>query len=233
MNVRFGLCALAGALVSTTPVAAQNRLGNGGFEDVAPAPATFIPYWKAENTGDPNSVLILQGRDYANCCGVAGSASSLENRFVAFGAGNSPTDVRDRIYQNFWTEPGDFLLEFDFAAFGKIQALHFSIYDFDSASFIYNQARAVAPDTNLDTAFQRFSGLYKAKGGQQSIQFSADGSDTVGADLLLDNVSITRFFLPTGGVPEPGIWAFLLLGFGAVGFGLRRRAALTTANAAV
>ena len=230
MKFGFVFCALAAALLSAVPVAAQNRLGNGGFEDVAPAPATFFPYWTAENTGDPNSVLILQGRDYANCCGVMGSASALDNRFVAFGASNSPTDVRDRIFQNFWTEPGDFLLQFDFAAIGKPQALHFSIYDFDRATFIYNETRGVAPGTNLDTAFQRFSDVYRSTGGQQSIQFSADGSDTVSADLLLDNVSITRFFLTTGGVPEPTTWAFLLVGFGAVGVGMRRRAGSTTSR---
>jgi hypothetical protein len=29
--------------------------------------------------------------------------------------------------------------------------------------------------------------------------------------------------LPAGGVPEPGTWAMMLLGFGAIGFALRRQ----------
>jgi hypothetical protein len=32
-------------------------------------------------------------------------------------------------------------------------------------------------------------------------------------------------FLPTAAVPEPGTWAMMLLGFGAVGFSMRRRRA--------
>jgi hypothetical protein len=38
-----------------------------------------------------------------------------------------------------------------------------------------------------------------------------------------DNVVLTGDNLVTGGVPEPGAWALMILGFGAVGAALRRR----------
>lgn len=41
-------------------------------------------------------------------------------------------------------------------------------------------------------------------------------------------VSSTDSFQPTGAVPEPGTWAMMLLGFGMLGFGLRRRAKVRT-----
>ena len=48
------------------------------------------------------------------------------------------------------------------------------------------------------------------------------GSDEAWA---IDNLSVTLSGTPTGGVPEPATWALLMLGFGAIGYSLRRRKA--------
>lgn len=70
-----------------------------------------------------------------------------------------------------------------------------------------------------------------APGGQGGM---GDGPDTafykfdagVGLDKFTLNYgasSTVRLYQTGGAVPEPGTWAMMLLGFGAVGFGLRRR----------
>lgn len=46
------------------------------------------------------------------------------------------------------------------------------------------------------------------------INYTARGSGSYGGQLS---------FQPTAAVPEPGTWAFMLLGFGAIGFAMRRR----------
>ena len=52
----------------------------------------------------------------------------------------------------------------------------------------------------------------------QSLSYSVAGGATYGADRLGSvNVSDT-----SGAVPEPATWAMMLVGFGTVGFGLRR-----------
>ena len=55
--------------------------------------------------------------------------------------------------------------------------------------------------------------------------------DSTGADhgIAVDNLSITAGLAQAGAVPEPGTWALLILGFGAVGASLRRRQALAFA----
>jgi hypothetical protein len=61
---------------------------------------------------------------------------------------------------------------------------------------------------NLDDILLPYSGI-------SYITFSFNGDQ---AGYGVDNFSWT----PEGGVPEPSTWAMMLLGFGAVGFSLRR-----------
>jgi hypothetical protein len=50
---------------------------------------------------------------------------------------------------------------------------------------------------------------------------------TFGSNDLLYSLTISE--APTGAVPEPGSWALLLLGFGAIGVAMRRRRAAVIA----
>lgn len=43
----------------------------------------------------------------------------------------------------------------------------------------------------------------------------------------LDNVSVTPFAVAPSAVPEPASWAMVMMGFGAMGFALRRKKVLT------
>ena len=55
--------------------------------------------------------------------------------------------------------------------------------------------------------------------GPQSLAFQFNGGGVTAADFGIDRVYLTT------AVPEPGTWALMLLGFGAVGYSLRRRRA--------
>lgn len=73
------------------------------------------------------------------------------------------------------------------------------------------------------------TGLSIANG--QSFGFRWVDIDSTGADhgIAVDNLSISAGLAQAGAVPEPGTWALLILGFGAVGASLRRRQALAYA----
>jgi hypothetical protein len=51
--------------------------------------------------------------------------------------------------------------------------------------------------------------------------FGAGGADSI--NIIRQGFSNSIIITPPGGVPEPGTWAMMLLGFGAAGFALRRR----------
>lgn len=53
--------------------------------------------------------------------------------------------------------------------------------------------------------------------GPQTLAFQFNGGGVTAADFGIDRVYVTA------AVPEPGTWAMMLLGFGAIGFSMRRR----------
>ncbi len=61
-----------------------------------------------------------------------------------------------------------------------------------------------------------YSFTFVATGSSELLSFAADGSAGCCYGPALDNVSIAA-------VPEPATWSMMLLGFGAIGVGLRRR----------
>lgn len=82
-----------------------------------------------------------------------------------------------------------------------------------------------------DTPFTTSSISFISNGASSlRFAFGSPSQDNIGP--LLDNISlrITRpSALPAvSAVPEPATWTMLLLGFGAVGFGMRRRRQITT-----
>ena len=60
-----------------------------------------------------------------------------------------------------------------------------------------------------------------SEAGAVSFQFQDGGNDNVG--VILDDVSLS-----IAAVPEPSVWAMMILGFGAVGAAIRRRKATAT-----
>lgn len=68
---------------------------------------------------------------------------------------------------------------------------------------------------------------FVAGGSSAVIQFDTNGLNVNGYDVGLDNVRLDV----AGLVPEPSAWALMILGFGAVGAGLRRRTKVKFAHA--
>lgn len=86
------------------------------------------------------------------------------------------------------------------------------------------------PTTVPFTNGENFLGLRVTSGGQNYYGFAFTTNSTFNgfAFETTPNVGITATTNFPAAVPEPGTWAMLILGFGAVGFGMRRRKVQTT-----
>lgn len=89
--------------------------------------------------------------------------------------------------------------------------------DFNEVTFFNGVTLFNVPITRSGSfEFAELSNVPIFAGAQNilSIDFTSRGSGSFGGQLS---------FQPTAAVPEPGTWAFMLLGFGAIGFAMRRR----------
>lgn len=89
--------------------------------------------------------------------------------------------------------------------------------DFNSVSFSNGVSTFDVPIVRSGGfEFSQLSNVPIFAGNQNvlRINYTARGSGSYGGQLS---------FQPTAAVPEPGTWAFMLFGFGAVGFAMRRR----------
>ncbi len=68
-------------------------------------------------------------------------------------------------------------------------------------------------------------GLYKGRGGdfKGTAFYRITASNLDAVTLNLNGASSAVVYAQQSAVPEPGIWAMLLVGFGAIGMALRRR----------
>jgi hypothetical protein len=67
-------------------------------------------------------------------------------------------------------------------------------------------------------AFDNFSFAYTNSAGSP---FTGGGGTSIGLQEIVDNINFTPFI--GGAVPEPSTWAMMLVGFGFMGFAMRRR----------
>ena len=92
-----------------------------------------------------------------------------------------------------------------------------------SAGSLASQGFAPAfsqPNDFGNQVYEDFDFLFTAVATTTSISFSADDPNS-GYGPIVDKVSVSLESTP-GGVPEPGTWAMLLMGFGLIGATLRR-----------
>jgi hypothetical protein len=159
---------------------------------------------------------INTGTGYIGCCGTTGSVANMANHFVAFGSGDLPSGL---ISSPITLVGGtSYTLSFDYATLGAGSDTLFALID--GHTFSASQGA----NNNMDTTFHAYSFTWTATGGPSALQFNSGG--TISADAILDNVLLTGL---AAAVPEPSTWAMMLLGFGAIGFAMRRRRVMQTA----
>ena len=78
-------------------------------------------------------------------------------------------------------------------------------------------------NNNLDTTFSSTSFNFTGTGSPMTLTIFSSGVANV--DAIVDNISVID------AVPEPEVWAMLLLGFGAIGWQMRRRGVLRAVTA--
>ena len=148
------------------------------------------------------NAYLADGAAYNPCCGTPVDDT---NTFVAFGGGNQPSGIASA---SFNTVLGStYTVTFDFGALGAgSEPLTFTVA---GETFTYNPGAANNPIGFTTTSF-----TFTGTGAATSLIVTSGGVDNV--DAIIDNISIA------GAVPEPGVWAMLILGFGVVGGALRR-----------
>lgn len=102
------------------------------------------------------------------------------------------------------------------AATGNNPAVSLSVF-----GFLNNVQTGVINVANLGSGYTTLNG--SSLGNIDRLVFDGVGG---GGGFVLDNLTLNA--PGAGAVPEPTTWALLILGFGAVGAGMRRRSVKTT-----
>jgi hypothetical protein len=192
---------------------ATGLIANGDFE----AAGGSLNGWTVTTTQDGN-VFAGTGAIYNPCCGTTGSAPAFtDNHFAAYDSGNVTGSAT--LSQTFESVLGGaYALTFDLGAFGN------GTNTVDVTAQGVTQSFVVSADNNADTTFHPYTINFTGLGGLQTVSFSVSTvSDNT--DALLDNVVLRG----PSAVPEPSVWALMLLGFGGAGAVLRRRRTLAYA----
>jgi hypothetical protein len=213
--VSLAACALLGFTAGT---ANANAIANGSFELNPPGAASWQAVGQA-SIAAPGSNLATDG-----------------SHVGALGVGGAFEEASGTVYQDFTlSQAGNFSYGFDagtvfFGGFPFGVGFTFRIDDqiittaiptfvSDSVSFSYYPlSMRIAGDLDLTAGTHRFA-------------FDISRSGTLfgrGVVFVIDDIE-TGFVPAMAGVPEPSAWALLILGFGAVGAGLRRQRALAFA----
>jgi len=132
----------------------------------------------------------------------------------------SPEDILNQ-QQAIATLPGGFVFDGNWAALDP----EFKITSLTNGNQL-NFGTTMFGNTIIGAHFGNVAG----PAGNVSVFWQFDFGETGASHIALDNTQgFSNAVLYTardpGAVPEPGTWAMMLVGFGAVGFGLRRRKA--------
>lgn len=200
------------------PAAAANLLVNGGFEA---DDASAAPYYLRQIPTGWTQVGGLDTVDIIHDAYTQGPAVLLDPQ-----EGDQFLDMNGAlasggIYQDVTGLGAGQQLSLSFyvgkwATNGPGQVVY-SLVDLGSNSVIGGGTRVVG---GAGDVWERVSLTGVTTSGDVRVQFVGQAFFQAGPGL--DNVSLTA------GVPEPAAWALMILGFGAVGAGVRRRRAALT-----
>lgn len=204
--LRYALSAVAICLISTS--ASAQIVTNGGFE--APVitdpccntvPPDSLPGWTAtpnvnvvNGTFDStNGNLAYEGNQYLDLVGQGGSGSISQD--LSLNAGETYT----------------LTFAYSHNLFAPSEATSASaLVSIDGLSDIISHD--TGDTSNLD--WRIFSGNFVATGSDTLNFLNLSGGPNEG--IFLDAITVAA-------VPEPGTWAMMLLGFGAIGLAMRAR----------
>ncbi len=225
MKTSLELLALAalGALLAAAPAGATvlgpELVVNGGFE--ADYDTTAPQGWSFVGAAGGAQAAAVVGPSHS------GNELYFFGNHVAFDTLSQiiPT-VKDQYYRvETWLAIDNFI--------SQVNPINSIDGEFNGQTFLFAQD---APDFPFDpfhpnAAYVLMTADIRAYSDLTLLQFMGAAST---GDVYIDDVSV-RQILPDpipGGVPEPAAWALMLLGFGGVGFALRRRKAAVAALAA-
>lgn len=213
--IKRTILGLAASLaIFATPAAAQNLVQNGGFENATINPGSFTTLGTG-STSINNWTVTAGSIDY-----IGSYWQPQEGSRSVDLAGNSLGTISQSVATNplqfytvsFWASrnpDGGLPLRTGTISFGG-----------QNQTFQYSSS-------NSRTAmnWQQYSYTFAATGISTLLSFAADTSAGCCFGPALDNVSMIA------AVPEPEVWAMMLLGFGAIGFQMRRRGGLRSVTA--
>ena len=206
--------AVALAAVSSGASAAE-LIVNGDFEANPVTPSLPTPF-----TVSPGAeIFVVEGIAYQGCCATTGTTEQYANQFATFGSANLPNI--STLSQSFGTIAGAaYLFSFDWGALGAAglsQTITAQIIDNATNDILVDFSATDETSSDLGSAFNFVERNFIASGVSARVAFSAAPLQAIDVDLVLDNVSVTG-----PAVPEPATWAFMIVGFGAVGGAMRR-----------
>ncbi|MCW2381662.1 MULTISPECIES: PEPxxWA-CTERM sorting domain-containing protein [unclassified Sphingobium] len=172
----------------------------------APSQAAIISFDGLSGSGDPFTSYTQDGFTFANVLGSSVVDTGLGNSAPSVGFGG-----------------GTALSLFDLTAGGA----SFTLDSFDLATVDSNLLYSVtgfAGQVPVFSLLSTFSGDFSTIAGASNlVDRVVFGFVVGGASANIDNIAVNGTNAPP--VPEPAVWAMLVIGFGAVGYTLRGRKA--------
>lgn len=206
--MRISLCLASLALACTAGAASAASIVNGGFEIGAdPGVFTTVGVGGTNITGwDVTAGTVDYIGTYWQGQGTGGGRS-VDLAGVSLGTlSQTFTTVLGQSYAvTYWVSKNP-----DGGAATRTGSISAGA---NNGTFSYSAATTLG---NMNWAQQTF--VFTATGTSTTLSFAADASADCCFGPALDSVSIAA-------VPEPATWALVILGFGAVGGALRRKAA--------
>jgi hypothetical protein len=222
--MRIALVSLAAlAVAAASPAAAQNLLQDGSFES-----GTLNAWTQSNGGGGTPAVAIQYGNSSQYPTGAFGEAiqpnglSSLSSdpvgTWVAYFS--SDTANPDSLSQTINLVKGyTYDVGFDYYAPANGIAnpydatLGFAINDKPQTTFTAGSGSGTPAQT-----WESFHTTYVASvDGPATFSFVFNGGGVTAADFAIDRVYVQA------AVPEPATWAMMLVGFGGIGYAMRRR----------
>jgi len=169
--------------------------------------ATIIP------GSPPPGVFVVTGNPFT---GTSPVTATIGNTPQVGGTVAAPVSFSDSFLFTIGP-PGGGLIGTGSGSIITSSSLQFSATDLDLTSVIVNGVAL--------TITRTAGGLIESAGASNVNIFSGQLNNitVTGVSRGLGSYGGNLTFVPLAAVPEPGTWALMLLGFGAIGFSMRRR----------